>query len=418
MLSQGAIHPTRALLAGRYLNAVARIERTGVPIDLPTYNQIIAHHEEILRRTIREIDKDYGVYADTTFRLDRFGTFLARVGIEWRRTATGRLSTSADEFEEQAKLYPAEIRPLAELRQTVAQLRKNKLRDAIGVDGRSRASLWPFSSITGRNQPPGGQSIFLQPHWFRFLIKAPPGMALAYIDWGAQEIGIAASLSGDPELLRVYCSTDPYIAFGQLAGKIPMHATKQTHPELRSRFKALMLGVNYGMSESGLARRLGIDIHEAQALLWAHRQAFPRFWRWIGWESSRARNEGTIMTRYGWTYHLQPFEKETRLQNWPMQSHGSEMMRFAACFATERGIQVCGIVHDAFLIQAAANEITYAVAAMREAMDAASRLVLNGFILKTDVQIIQPGERYQDNDGKRLWELVQNTLQNILAETN
>jgi DNA polymerase-1 len=242
-------------------------------------------------------------------------------------------------------------------------------------------------------------------------------MALAHLDWGAQEIGIAACLSGDLDLLRVYCSSDPYIAFGQLAGRIPVGATKHTHADLRSRFKALMLGVNYGMTEFGLARRLGMDVHDAQVLLWAHRQAFPRFWCWIAWECSQARDQGTIMTRYGWTYRLQPFEKDTVLQNWPMQSHGSEMMRFAACFATERGVQVCGIVHDAFLIQASANEIDHAVATMREAMDAASRVVLNGFVLKTDVQIIQPGERYQDDDGKRLWELVQNTLHDILVES-
>jgi hypothetical protein len=417
MLNGGAIHPARALLAGRYLKAVARIERVGVPIDVLTYDQIVAYHQQIVWRIIREIDKKYDVYVDETFKLDRFGGYLARVGIEWPRTPTGRLNTSADVFEDQAKLYPTELRPLAELRQTIAQLRKNRLRNAIGRDNRNRAPLWPFASITGRNQPSGGQSIFLQSHWFRFLIQAPADMALAYVDWGAHEIGIAASLSGDPELRRVYSSTDPYITFGQLAGRIPADATKQTHSELRSRFKALMLGVNYGMSEFGLARRLGIDVHEAQALLWAHRQMFPRLWRWLGWESTQARLHGKIGTRYGWTYHLQPFEKETLLQNWPMQSHGSEMMRFAACFATERGIQVCGIVHDAFLIQAAASEITHAIAAMRGAMDAASRVVLNGFVLKTDVQVIPSGERYQDDDGRRLWELVRATLQDILGES-
>src|SRR5262249_48788242 len=153
MLSRGAIRPDRALLAGRYLKAVACIERVGIPIDLPTYDEIIAHHQEIVRRIIREIDKDYGVYADETFRIDRFGAYLARQGIEWPRTATGRLSTATDVFEDQAKLYPAQLRPLAELRQTIAQLRKNKLREAVGSDGRNRAPLWPFSSITGRNQP-------------------------------------------------------------------------------------------------------------------------------------------------------------------------------------------------------------------------------------------------------------------------
>src|SRR5262249_45172625 len=162
----------------------------GVPIDVPTYEKIVAHREEILRRIIREIDNDYHIYDGETFKHERFGAYLARAGIEWPRTATGRLNTSTDVFEDQAKLYPAQLRPLAELRQTSAQLRRNKLREALGSDGRNRAPLWPFSSITGRNQPPGGQSIFLQSHWLRFLIKAPPGMALAHIDWGAQEIGI------------------------------------------------------------------------------------------------------------------------------------------------------------------------------------------------------------------------------------
>ena len=33
-----------------------------------------------------------------------------------------------------------------------------------------------------------------------------------------------------------------------------------------------------------------------------------------------------------------------------MQANAAEMMRLAACFATESGIEVCAPVHDAFLI--------------------------------------------------------------------
>jgi hypothetical protein len=133
MLSGGAIQPARALLAGRYLKAVARIERVGVPIDVATYNQIIAHHRKILRRIIREIDKDYGIYDDEKFNFERFAAYLARVRIEWPRTPTGRLSTKSDVFEDQAKLYPVQLRALAELQQTTSQLKKNKLRDALEV---------------------------------------------------------------------------------------------------------------------------------------------------------------------------------------------------------------------------------------------------------------------------------------------
>jgi DNA polymerase I-like protein with 3'-5' exonuclease and polymerase domains len=249
----------------------------------------------------------------------------------------------------------------------------------------------------------------------RSLIQAPTGIALAHIDWGAQEIAIAALLSGDPELIRVYSASDPYIAFGQLAGQIPPGATKHTHPELRSMFKVLMLGVNYGMSEIGLARRLGVERYVAQALLWTHQQMFSRFWRWIAWESSEARIHGTITTKFGWTYHLQPFEKETLLQNWPMQAHGAEMMRLAACFATERGVRVCATVHDAFLVEAPSESIDEAIATTREAMNAASRVILRGFELKTDVQIIRSGERYRDDDGSRLWTIVSRTLAELQA---
>ena len=65
--------------------------------------------------------------------------------------------------------------------------------------------------------------------------------------------------------------------------------------------------------------------------------------------------------------------------NFPMQANGAEMMRLAACLATERGIEVCAPVHDAFLICAPLDRIEADVAAMRAAMDEAARAVLDGF---------------------------------------
>ena len=48
--------------------------------------------------------------------------------------------------------------------------------------------------------------------------------------------------------------------------------------------------------------------------------------------------------------------------NFPMQANGAEMMRLAACLATERGIEVCAPVHDAFLICAPLERIEADVA--------------------------------------------------------
>ena len=69
-----------------------------------------------------------------------------------------------------------------------------------------------------------------------------------------------------------------------------------------------------------------------------------------------------------------------------MQANGAEMLRLACCLATERGIEVCAPVHDAFLICAPLDRLEADVARMRAAMAEASRVVLGGFELGTDVQ--------------------------------
>ncbi|HJZ56349.1 MAG TPA: hypothetical protein VKE74_15395, partial [Gemmataceae bacterium] len=94
------------------------------------------------------------------------------------------------------------------------------------------------------------------------------------------------------------------------------------------------------------------------------------------------------------------------LRNFPMQGNGAEMMRLAACLATERGIGVCCPVHDAFLIEAATGEIETETERMRDAMREASELVLPGFPLKTDAKIVRHPNRYSDPRGERMWAAV------------
>ena len=72
-------------------------------------------------------------------------------------------------------------------------------------------------------------------------------MALAYVDFSSQEMGIAAALSGDPALLEAYRSGDVYLSFAKQAGLAPADATKASHGEVRDRCKAVVLGTLYGM---------------------------------------------------------------------------------------------------------------------------------------------------------------------------
>ncbi len=51
-----------ALLRGRYMSAVARMERSGVPVDAELYRTFIEQWPNVQDRLIEEIDPDYGVY--------------------------------------------------------------------------------------------------------------------------------------------------------------------------------------------------------------------------------------------------------------------------------------------------------------------------------------------------------------------
>jgi DNA polymerase-1 len=89
-----------------------------------------------------------------------------------------------------------------------------------------------------------------------------------------------------------------------------------------------------------------------------------------------------------------------------MQAGGAEMMRIAACLATERGVEVCAPVHDAFLICAPLDRLDADVEAMRTSMAEASRAVLGGFEVRTDVKIVRYPDRYVDPRGAVMWDRV------------
>jgi hypothetical protein len=89
-----------------------------------------------------------------------------------------------------------------------------------------------------------------------------------------------------------------------------------------------------------------------------------------------------------------------------MQANGAEMLRLACCFATERGVTVCAPVHDAILIEAAAEELPAAIELTRLAMAEASAVVLKGFILHTDVDVAVHPDRLLKKAGTVMWNKI------------
>lgn len=160
MLPAISSHPRglgQALLRGRYMAAVARMERTGIPVDVDTLTLLRRHWTSIKLDLIATIDADYGLYEGTTFKEGLFAAYLADHGIDWPRTASGRLALDRDTFKDMARSYPC-LEDLRELRAALSELRLEKL--IVGPDGRNRVMLSPFGAATGRNTPSNNGFIF------------------------------------------------------------------------------------------------------------------------------------------------------------------------------------------------------------------------------------------------------------------
>jgi DNA polymerase-1 len=410
----------QALLRGRYIRAMSAMEDRGIPIDVPLFGKLIDNLENIKAELIREVDKDFGVYdAHGSFRMSKFRAYLNRNNMTWLAVDEDRedspLSTTDDTFREMSKTYP-QVRKLGDVEFILGKL---KLKDiAIGAGGRNRTGLKPFMSKTSRNQPSNSQFIFGPAVWMRGFIKPSAGRAIAYLDWSAAEVGIAARLSGDDVMLADYLE-DPYLKLAIAVGAAPPGATKKTHAAIRDSFKPIVLGILYGMGRRTLGIRMGKTSSHADAVLRAHKERYPRFWSWSAAVVNNAMLGQPLQSTYGWRWYIEevknnknamPPKKESvvpAIMDWPMQTNCAEMLRLACIFGHEDGIELIAPVHDALMVEAAIDEIEDVSARMEQHMRRASRLVLDGFELKVGAEIVKYPNRYMDmSRGKPMWDLI------------
>ena len=398
-------------IRGRYMRAVARMERTGIPIDTSTLTKLMANWGSIKTQLFQVTDPTGEVFliqkGKPVFKRDRFTQLLMKLNIPWPLNKGGKLKLDKDTFSDMAKVHGGMIALTHELRKTLSGLRCNSLE--VGPDDRNRCMLSPFKSKTSRNQPSTSKFIFGFPKWLRGLIQPQPGRAIAYVDWSQQEFAIAAYLSRDQKMLEAYTTGDPYLAFAIQAGAAPPDATKASHAAVRSQYKMCVLGTQYGLGAAGLGARLGLGACWGEHLLKMHRKTYPEFWAWSDQVEAYGLLRGELQSPFGWRCSFNSEPNPRSIRNWPVQTAGAEMMRLAAIYATEAGLNVCAPVHDAFLIEACATEIDSSVARMQECMRKAGEATLPGFTLRSDAEITVYPERL--GGGSEMWDRIMGLLE-------
>jgi len=219
-------------------------------------------------------------------------------------------------------------------------------------------------------------------------------------------VGVFGSCITDCQQMPVRRS--PCILFIE-TGAIPPEGTMATHAGERALFKACVLAVQYGMGFEALADRIGQNPDVAKWLLALHRRTYPTYWQWSEAAVDRAMLTGRLETVFGWPIHVGPADGSVKpvngrsLANFACQANGAEMLRVACCMLVEAGVELCAPIHDAVLIEGAADTIDEEVSRARSIMAEASRIVLGGFEVGTDVVVVKHPERYVDEAGAGFW---------------
>ncbi len=396
-----------------YLKAVSRMELRGIPFDVAGHDEIVANKSVIREALAADVNRTWPIIRDQSLQKGAFLAWCGSVGIDWPATistATGKpyFSFSKEVMKDMEARHPF----IAEVRQVVKTLKQLGNR-SLAVDPATRRhyfSTSAFRSVTGRNQP--RHFMFSGPKWLRFLITPEsPDHVLVYVDYTAQEVGIAAALSGDPVMRAVYEASDCHMAFAVRAGAAPAGATNDTHGEVRKRFKTVNLGVLFGQTEHGISARLGITHREAAAILQDHRALFPNFWRWSERIVQGSFDRGWIVTPCGWRSRVPRASNERTWMNWPMQATGGDIMRLTVTYLDRQGVRILAPVHDGFLLSCRRDQLADLRAAVDYACRTAVEHVLPGFPLRWDFTEYDGG-RFEDKDGRPLW----NRLHDIIGE--
>ena len=405
-----------ALFRGRYMAAVARMERVGLPVDGEFFLDELAPNWDAIRLHYIQRDDEFHLYDGVNFVEERLWNLIEAKGWDWPLTPTGRYQLKIATIGRQATRYP-ELKSLARLRDQIAELRINKLINTIGPDGFSRCPLLPYWTITGRNQPSAKDKMFLPslPKWLQGGLKPPLGMALVELDYVAEEFAIVAGRSGDPDMIADYGKGDVHWQYAIRAGLAAPGAAVDDH--IRDLCKILVHGSNYGITPYGIAARAKKSLDWAREMRARWWSTYPVCHQWLGDVVTQARFDEEIRSPFGWRLIVTADTKTRTLMNFTAQAGGADVMQLVSIVATECGIPVAAPVHDAFWILAPLDELDTTIARMTQIMTEAGRLVA-GIPIRVKVEAVVRwpqclGDvRKPDAKGQAMWcevrELVRN----------
>jgi DNA polymerase-1 len=229
---------------------------------------------------------------------------------------------------------------------------------------------------------------------YRKMFKAEPNHVLIVADVSQQEPCILAYESQDAELLKVLrAGESTHLA---VARRI-FHDDKLTKNDTEKYFvgKTINLGTAYGLSEYGLALRLGITEQEAAVFLEEYFRHFPDVKLWIGKQRNDAYREGYITTASGRRVYINPYDHQwmNNAINAPIQGGAADFTKmwirkiWEACRKQKVEFPLVAIVHDELVLHVLRSDAKMYKALLQSAFDDTAAQLFPGVPFKVDIEM-------------------------------
>mgnify|MGYP003115542931 FL=1 len=210
---------------------------------------------------------------------------------------------------------------------------------------------------------------------------------------------------------------------------VPQGATKATNPTERNIYKTTLLACLYRQGPTNMSKRMNINIDYGTDYQVKIKNTFKDYFEWIKKLVDKSIIKGFASTKYGFKYYLNPGQdyNPRTFYNFPIQSHGSEMLRLALINLVNAGIEVNALIHDGIIVSLDKKKFRNQFIKAKKILEDASRKILNkdkktNYMCPVDFQVFRYA-MIQDKSEQEKWNRIlkiikNNTLGNIPGVDN
>jgi len=298
-------------LERKLVPVLVALERRGVPVSRSRLEKIYELQGRVMAQLEKEIWDSVGVPFNLNAPKQIAEVLFGRLGIDARvKTRKGQLSTNKEVLRSIQNQHP--VIPKIMLYRRMATHRRTHVKgllDHVQPDGRVRAEFLQAGIPTKRiaavspsllNEPKRYETSLEEKLAVRSAIVAPRGFYLLSADFSQIEFRLMIYSSKDPTLIK---ALEDGVDFHRVTARMIIETISGVRKKLsqitedeRAKGKTFNYGLSYGMSEKGVASRLGLSMAKARAVLDRFSKVYEGLYRWMVREKQRGLKTGCSRT--------------------------------------------------------------------------------------------------------------------------